>query len=636
MSRFIVAALVVLAPAALVAQRRPTALPVPLAPAVQGVTVAGQAPQITVSWQATPGALDYVVLRSTDPNLPGTPVSPGLTSASFMDQAAAAGTVYFYTITARFAGGQSSTSTVVRFDPPAPVIRNVIPRQPVPQPAPATPTTPPGATLTPVAPPGTGPGPYGVSVTGNPAEARATWQIAPGASGYTVTRWSQSNPACCRAQSPVLPGNTTSWNDLVQWTGNWVFRVTAIYPPDAANPSGRQGFTDYVYTYPDPKPPTRFQAIQQPDGTVRLSWQQVPNASGYIVAGPPTNVAYRVTGGSTTISGLTPGTHTWQLWTQYDAPSGAASSAASSKVTASFTVPATGRYRIVVQSIQATQTTGDGQNVGQVLSTLMTKNDGVGDEIYVTSWAQTLERGGYHQVIQTFPIQASAVHGDVSAWPQDQRVRAGSASGNGGINPGDVISPVFGVPAKGAQGFPIFVLWDGWLSDGVEDLIVHPVLWDADQPDADGSRWVGGCPNNPYCFSNPPTNWANSLDHGQSGRNLPAVRAAVQGTQIAVVQGDVVWIESDPYIRHLELQQHDRPIGLENDGNGPANFGTTGRLRDLQVILSREKIEAALASGNTTVVLRMWDHWAMPGAAPTYNNQSGGDYTMVLRIERAP
>jgi hypothetical protein len=54
------------------------------------------------------------------------------------------------------------------------------------------------------------------------------------------------------------------------------------------------------------------------------------------------------------------------------------------------------------------------------------------------------------------------------------------------------------------------------------------------------------------------------------------------------------------------------------------------------VVLSREKIEAALASGQTRIEVRFWDHWNLANTPQTSVNYLNGDYTPVTRIERAP
>jgi hypothetical protein len=51
---------------------------------------------------------------------------------------------------------------------------------------------------------------------------------------------------------------------------------------------------------------------------------------------------------------------------------------------------------------------------------------------------------------------------------------------------------------------------------------------------------------------------------------------------------------------------------------------------------SREKIEAALASGHYRIEMRFWDHWNRSGQPQTIVDYLNGDYTLIMRIERAP
>lgn len=121
-------ALLTATPTGLMAQRQqlaPVTRPLHIVlPAPAGVTLAGRAPRIVITWQPVAGALDYAVIRTTDAAQPGTLVSAaGLTTASFVDGSSTPGTVYYYTITARFSGGTAS-ATPVRFDPPPTIVKS--------------------------------------------------------------------------------------------------------------------------------------------------------------------------------------------------------------------------------------------------------------------------------------------------------------------------------------------------------------------------------------------------------------------------------------------------------------------------------------------------------------------------------
>ncbi len=77
--------------------------------------------------------------------------------------------------------------------------------------------------------------PTGIVITASASYVTIQWQPTAGATGYTVERWLQSDPICCRHTSPPLPN--PSWLDqgpnaigFPEEVGPYVFRVSAIYP----------------------------------------------------------------------------------------------------------------------------------------------------------------------------------------------------------------------------------------------------------------------------------------------------------------------------------------------------------------------------------------------------------------------
>jgi hypothetical protein len=57
---------------------------------------------------------------------------------------------------------------------------------------------------------------------------------------------------------------------------------------------------------------------------------------------------------------------------------------------------------------------------------------------------------------------------------------------------------------------------------------------------------------------------------------------------------------------------------------------------DWVVVLSQQKIEAALAAGKTTIDVRFWDHWEVPNTPHSLVTNMNGDYTLVIRLVRLP
>lgn len=168
-----------------------------------------------------------------------------------------------------------------------------------------------GSTLTPMTA-SAGPPPTGLTVTASGIlTGQVGWQPVADAASYSVTRWLQSDPNCCRASSPSLSG--TSWNDAgLQWPGTYVYRVYVNYT------DGRQGYADVSFTRPTPQDPTGFGAKVLGPGGVTLSWAPVPGVTTYLVGGPGTGqYGSEVAGTSVTLDGVPPGRQQWTVASKY-------------------------------------------------------------------------------------------------------------------------------------------------------------------------------------------------------------------------------------------------------------------------------------------------------------------------------
>jgi hypothetical protein len=427
----------------------------------------------------------------------------------------------------------------------------------------------------------TGPAPTGVTVTGNPAQAKVAWQPTPGVSGYSVARWKESDPTCCRAQSPALPASATSWDDLVQWTGTWIYRVTALSPNNA------QGFADASYLYPEPEIPAGFTAVQTGEGTVALSWQPVPNASYYVVAGPPTNQAMRVNGASATVTGVPEGNQSWQVGSMYD-PDGVHRAGSALASTSLNVLRRSGRYRLTVESLRVDQQTGDPDA------------DGHGDEVYVSAYVQTLDRRT--GLVQSATLR-SVVHGEgaeYGAWAAPARVARGSASNMGGLKTGDVI-PVVGQAQLGGSGWAEFVLWEGLLTDGMDQIIVAPLVWESDDQLPAFEAW--------------------RFAVAKAIPNLLSHQAVMTEAAAAGLNPVVGWV----FIYPMPSKNMDRPL--------QAGWQWV-------VVLDREKIEASLAASSSfggrepgVIAVTMTDVSYDPDDPQVV---LGGRYTLYLRVVRLP
>jgi hypothetical protein len=470
--------------------------------------------------------------------------------------------------------------------------------------------------VTPAVPAPVGPAPTSIDITGTPAEAVVTWGVplahsTPAPTGYVVERWKDSDPACCRAMSPTL--TVREWRDPMMFSGRWRYQVTAVYA------DGRRGSASNYYEYPEPAAPTGLKAEQIGKDGVTLTWQAVKAASYYAVSGPPTNTTLRVDGTTFTQTSLPAGDTTWKVAAMYQGIAPGAPQQGSAFATTSVTIQRR-NYRLIADSFHVAAETVDEPFSG----------DGKYDEIYVASVAEVRDRAT-RALIKRSPMQVSGVHGDISFWAPPQRVQAGSASGNGGIRAGDTVAPVWA--AGGAATSAPFVLWEGELIDGTQDLYLHPMVMELDEPDymrARESRESFQPCSAVLCnwekfLGN--TNWESAILQGAAPSKASA--------QILPVDGALAWIPN-PEIVHLEKHDRDRPVGLAVRSTTPGLQGIQAAWFDKVVVLSREKIEAALASGSNKIEIRYWDRWQLPNTPPSSVNFLNGDYMLVIRIERVP
>lgn len=162
-----------------------------------------------------------------------------------------------------------------------------------------------------------GPRPDNLYLTGSPAYTTVNWSVPLPMRGtiYSVQRWLESDLTCCNAQVNGL--TTTRWtDDGVQWSGTYVYRITAFYP------DGSVGAVDARYVRPDPVNPANFHATQTP-GLVTLRWDPVPNVSWYALTGPniPFGTFQQVPPQTYfLVRNLPSGTHTWSIGSVYASP----------------------------------------------------------------------------------------------------------------------------------------------------------------------------------------------------------------------------------------------------------------------------------------------------------------------------
>ncbi len=254
-----------------------------------------------------------------------------------------------------------------------------------------------------------------------------------------------------------------------------------------------------------------------------------------------------------------------------------------------------GRYRISIRSIEVvTPTTDDA-----------TMRDGVGDEIYAAGVVARVDRNTGVKLGAT--VVRSKEYGDIgnngSTYPN--RIRAGTASPDGGLNGGSSVGQP-GTP--GAETFP-FVLWEGTLTGGGEAVVVLPSVWERDTADF---IWRDYSSN--WMSSSAPLLGSQLLKNLYSSNTLtPVVASAETG---AIQQGVTGPIYGNYVIGSTWVSGADRMIGMVN-GNGLPIYS------ERILVLTRENLDGMVVGGVADLNVSLNE-----------NITGGGLYTVILRIER--
>jgi hypothetical protein len=438
--------------------------------------------------------------------------------------------------------------------------------------------------------------PAGLVVTGTPYTGKVSWQPATGATSYVVTRWFQSNPSWYRATSPTL--TTPAWTDNgLEVNGAYVYQVVVNYG------DGKQGSANVTYQRPEPKDPTGFTATQTGEGEVKLTWQAVPGVSTYLVGGPGAlgppgaeNQGLKTNATTVILKGVPAGEQQWTVASWYD-PGGLLTNGQTWPKASTTVASHSGRYRITVIGFSVGEQTVDDQ----------WNWDGKGDEVYLAAYAGFKDRR--NGTLGPRGYVRSVVYGDVNNLPD--RISAGSLSDAGGLKTGDSypLGGGYGIPAAGPEPDRIpLKVWEGPLTDGAEELLIVPTIWESDRKDTYFARWWQALDGVfPSMFDDKPV-----TDEVPSTSFHPVVA------------------------RELDLgiptpaQGNDRPLNMR-----PAGWSIW--LRQPAVVLTREKIESALSSpyslgGNIPVGV-------IPVAMIDYPDDhlgTRGSYTMYLRVQRVP
>jgi hypothetical protein len=358
--------------------------------------------------------------------------------------------------------------------------------------------------------------------------------------------------------------------------------------------------------------PANFSARQTADGTIVLTWDAVAGAGSYLVGGPGTNVGVTVTGTSHTITGVEQGAHTWTVASVY-APGGVLTRSENwSRANATVT-NSSGRYRVVIAGFRVFRETFD------------ERINGNGDEVYASAIVAAIDRrnGG---VLQTPTVVKSDPYGDVGRNPG--YVRAGTFTATGGLKAGDTVpagsDPRLASGTPSATRFPM-TLWEGTLRDGIDVVVIKPVLWEIDGNLDYYNTWASG---------------------GQGAREHPqlaAEQAAAVGDRAArgdltPFRGVVLFNCANPDSLGPDCKPgNDRPIGINQDSciGNPRGLAWC----DITVVVTREAAERALAAApqlgsDPPNVIKVWLNDSR--GVDLVRGGLDGEYNLYLRVERAP
>ncbi|ABQ26212.1 fibronectin type III domain-containing protein [Geotalea uraniireducens] len=292
-----------------------TPTPTPTLPAAPtGVMATGGTNQVTLSWSAVSNAASYNIYWSTKTGVTtsnGTKISGAMSPA--VQAGLAAGTTYYYIVTAVNSAGESTPSVQVA----------------------ATTVTPTPAPTVPAAP-------SGVTATGGAKQVTLSWPAVSGATSYNVY-WSTAS-GVTTANGTRIAGATSPYVHTGLSAGtSYYYIVTAVNGAGESAPSTQATATTNAPLPAVPAAPTGVTATGGAN-QVSLSWSAVSGATSY-------NVYWSTTSGVTTASGtkiagatspyvqtgLAAGTAYYYIVT---AVNSAGESAASAKTTATTAAPA--------------------------------------------------------------------------------------------------------------------------------------------------------------------------------------------------------------------------------------------------------------------------------------------------------
>lgn len=293
---------------------------------------------------------------------------------------------------------------------------------------------------------------------------------------------------------------------------------------------------------------------------------------------------------------------------------------------------ASGRYRVTLVGFQVDRQTSDDP----------LNRDGWADEIYATVTTARFVNGDQASV----STERSIVMGDSNRPASEEpRLRAGSATDHGGLQTGDSFRPASGAVAP--RPTVPWVLFEGSLAAGRDAVVLVPVLWEWDEPNAygtlysfqnryfgQGSTLVQNAPRSEFFY--------DSARLNPGARPQPWIASALEAAShpgpAQVSQPIAAPAQAQTRVR----SNGDQPIGARESDRGDERLFWPKMLILTQPLA--ERIAATIyplpavgtaANGVSTTVEPLAGR---PGIVPIRyaGDDAHGDYTLFVRIERLP
>lgn len=487
-----------------------------------------------------------------------------------------------------------------------------------------------------------------------PTTAQFAFDVVPSAVGYRIRRSVSGNGAWTDVTPTPIPpsgdpGIVTLFPNVLDAPLD--YRQTYTYELHALQPDGTYGTTTLTHTPPAPADPSGFFAVAAGPGEVYLDWNSVPGVATYRISGPGTGPggsisAPETVGRSTNqyrLTGVPAGRQSWTIASEYT-PGGVLTPAnawptAAADVRGPDPAP---RYRLVALGFQ----------VDQQSTEINDARDGRGDEVYFTAIVNrtTLSRLATPVVKDVnVSFHGTRTHGDEAVSVPYGRIRAGTASAEGGLKTGDVVPATLDLtgptPPPQTNSFPV-ILWEGDLENDAV-VIVHPALWEDDGNPQVQAMWgvlisneAGGLyepqgdqrSNDVYVIDRR-TYVTRDVIRDFSGQGAPNTRAQVFGNSIGfgfdntATRGSTlfqcnIWLVVGVR-RPCETHGVDRPIGLRSNGQ-------PGEWWDPVIVLTKAGLLNSSAILPGTFSINLFDD---VGTAKT---EATAKYRLYFRLERIP